>query len=311
MTRFSCILIGNESLLIGCADLLLARDHDIRAVVSRDPGIQAWARARSLPLFDRPDALPQAPGLGAGAVDWLFSVANLAVLSPSVLALAARGAVNFHDGPLPRYAGLNAPAWAVMAGESRYGISWHMIEGDIDEGDLLEQRLFDLDGSETAFTLNSKCYGAALESFPALVEQLETGTPRRRPQDLSQRSYCARLDRPAAAGRLVFTRPAMALAAQVRGLDFGAYWNPLTLPKLDLGGRPVLVRRAAPLPGPASGALPGTVLEHGPSGVVVATGSGDLRLSGFAHPDGTPWTSSTGWPMACAWPAPPRTRPSV
>ena len=53
-----------------------------------------------------------------------------------VLALAARGAINFHDGPLPRYAGLNAPVWAILNREPAHGVTWHLIEGGIDEGDI-------------------------------------------------------------------------------------------------------------------------------------------------------------------------------
>lgn len=41
--------------------------------------------------------------------DWLLSVANLSIIPQPLLDGARRGAVNFHDGPLPRHAGLNAP----------------------------------------------------------------------------------------------------------------------------------------------------------------------------------------------------------
>ena len=83
--------------------------------------------------------LPGARTLAASdvAFDWLFSIANLEMIPESVLARAKAGAVNFHDGPLPRYAGLNAPVWAILAGETAHGITWHMIEGGIDEGDVL------------------------------------------------------------------------------------------------------------------------------------------------------------------------------
>ena len=92
----------------------------------------------------------EAPGAGlaerlAGLqVDWLLSIANLSLIPAAVLALATQGAVNFHDGPLPRYAGLNAPVWAILNGEAQHGITWHLIAGGIDEGDILEQRLFDI-----------------------------------------------------------------------------------------------------------------------------------------------------------------------
>ena len=283
MTGFSCVVIGDESLLIGCGDALLERNHEIRAVVSRDADIAAWAQGKGLAVLDRVADLTDR--FAPGGFDWLLSIANLSLIPDAVLALADKGAVNFHDGPLPRHAGLNAPAWALMAGEARYGVTWHMLEGGIDEGDIVAQALFDIAPDDTAFSLNSKCYAAGLESFGEVIAGLETGAPERTPQDLSRRSYHARDDRPTAAGRLNFGRDAGALAAQVRGLDFGDYWNPLGAAKIEVNGRVVLVRHAE-VAGKAPGAAPGTVLDRDPSGIVVATAAGTLKLSGFADPTG-------------------------
>ena len=214
MTSFTCALIGNESLLAGCGDTLLGRGHRITAVVTTDDGLRGWAAKHGLDLLDAPRDLQ--PGF-----DWLLSIANLQVIPDNVLALAANGAVNFHDGPLPAYAGLNAPNWALINGEARYGITWHLLEGGIDEGDILARRLFDVAADETAFSLNSKCYAAAMDSFGEVITQLESGTPDRTAQDLSQRSYFARAARPAAGGWLDFTRPSEELARLVRSMDFG------------------------------------------------------------------------------------------
>ena len=163
-----------------------------------------------------------------------------------MLAKATRGAINFHDGPLPRYAGLNAPVWALINRETRHGVTWHLIEGGIDEGDIVEQRLFDLDAGETALTLNTKCYGAAIDSFGALVAALETGgpAPRAAGRSTSAPTSAATPGR-AAAARLDFRQEPEELVALVRALDFGPYWNPLARPKIDAGGRLLLVGEAA------------------------------------------------------------------
>ncbi len=282
MTPFSCVLIGNESLLIGCGEALRDRGHEIRAVVSRDPEIRAWAAGHGLPVEERATAL--ADRFGAGAFDWLLSIANLDVIPDAVLALPAQGAVNFHDGPLPRYAGLNAPVWALIAEDTEYGITWHMIEGGIDEGDILAQTRFDIAPDDTAFSLNSKCYGAAMDSFGEVIAQLESGTPERHKQDLNQRSYFARDARPAAAARLDFHHPASQLAALVRALDFGGYWNPLACPKVEIAGQVLLVGKAEAA-GAAQG-LPGTVMELDRDSLTVATGEGALRLSALTTPEG-------------------------
>ncbi|MGV8952897.1 MAG: formyltransferase family protein, partial [Cypionkella sp.] len=226
----STLLIGNESLTQECGTLLLAHGHQIAAVVTQNAELQKWAHAKGLRVQSSFHSLEDL------SVDWLFSIANLEVIPGETLA-RAKVAVNFHDGPLPRYAGLNAPVWAIMNGESQFGISWHVIEGGIDEGDLLEQRLFDITATETALTLNSRCFEAALDSFPAVLAQLESGHLQRKPQDLTKRSLCKRYDRPANFGLIDFDQTVETVARRVQALDHGQYWNPLTTPKISLDGQ--------------------------------------------------------------------------
>ncbi|MGB3278258.1 MAG: formyltransferase family protein, partial [Pseudorhodobacter sp.] len=226
----NALIIGNESLTIQCSESLLARGHAIAALVTRNPDVRAWGQAKGLRI--------EAPGkelkarLAGLKVDWLLSIANLNVISGDLLALADQ-AVNFHDGPLPRYAGLNAPVWAILNHEPQHGITWHRMVAGVDEGAILEQRLFDIAPNETALTLNTKCFEAAIESFPAVLTALESKSPGT-PQDLTQRRVFARADRPAAAARLDFTQSAEQVATLVRGLDHGTYANPVALPKIDV-----------------------------------------------------------------------------
>ena len=285
MTSFSSLIIGNESLLVGCGDALLDRGHTIRAVVSQDRDILDWAATKNLPVIRNIAALEGQ--LKRGDFDWLFSIANLELIPDDVLAMPRRGALNFHDGPLPRYAGLNAPVWALINGETQYGVTWHMIESGIDTGDIVEQSLFDIGSDETAFSLNSKCYAAAMDSFASVLEQLENGAPQRVAQALSDRSYFARDARPEAAGRLDFAKGADDLAALVRALDFGGYWNPLQRPKIEIAGQVLLVGKAEAVID-TSDAAPGTVLECDQTSLCIATGDGVVRLSGLTDTNGTP-----------------------
>jgi hypothetical protein len=48
---FSCYIIGEESLLIQCADILLERGHDIRGLISQSPAITSWAAEKGLPVL--------------------------------------------------------------------------------------------------------------------------------------------------------------------------------------------------------------------------------------------------------------------
>lgn len=274
------LLIGNESLALHCGTAWLARGHGIAAVITRHADVAAWAEAKGLRI------VPPGPGLaerlGDLRCDWLLSIANLDLLPQTVLARATGGAVNFHDGPLPRYAGLNAPVWAILNAEAQHGITWHLIEGGVDEGRILTQRMVNIAGDETAFTLNAKCYAAALDSFPDVITALEQGAVTAQTQDLSARSYFARDQRPEGLC-LDFTQPAESLARLVRALDHGGYANPLNKTRIIAGDRVLLVGRAEVVPGSGT---PGLVLSVEATRLTVATASGALRLSALTGPEG-------------------------
>lgn len=280
MAQFSCVVIGNESLLVQCAEAALDRGNHITAVVTHNADIRSWAEGRGFTVIETGKGLTDR--MAGMRFDWLLSIANLTIIPQAVLDMATKGAVNFHDGPLPRHAGLNAPVWALMQGETQHGITWHMIEGGVDEGDILVSRSFDITPRDTALPLNTKAYAAAIDSFGAVLDQLETGL-QRLPQDLSQRSYHARDTRPSGYGLLDFTRPAAELERMVRALDHGTYWNPLCMPKLKVGGSIWLVGRTAI---EDSAATPGTVIEVGKDHLTVACAKGALRISELSLPCG-------------------------
>ncbi|MTH63235.1 MupA/Atu3671 family FMN-dependent luciferase-like monooxygenase [Paracoccus shanxieyensis] len=272
MTQFSAILVGNELLLRHAADTLIQRGHRVAAVVTRNPELAGWAQGEGLRVEDQDAPIPE----DAPVADWLFSVANLSILKPQMLARGQKGAINFHDGPLPRLAGLNAPVWAIIGAQPQHGITWHLIEGGVDEGDILAQRLFDLRDDDTALTVNARCFARAAESFPDVVAQLEGAGPQRVAQDLAQRSYVGKDKRPEAAGVIDFNQPSATIGALVRGLDHGGYWNPLTEAKVLAGDRLLSVTGFG---GVAAGsAAPGTVISHDGNMAVIATADGAVRL---------------------------------
>ena len=274
MTQLSILLIGNEALTCQCGEVLLDRGHVISAVVTRHADVRAWALGRGLRIEAQDTGL--AARLAGMQVDWLLSVANLHMISKDILAQARNGGVNFHDGPLPGYAGLNAPVWALLNGEASHAISWHMMAAGVDEGDVLETRAFDIAQNDTALTLNTKCFEAAIDSFPALLGQLETGELKRRKQDLTRRHLFLRTNRPAAMGRIDFSKSAQDIIRLVRALDHGRYWNPLTTAKIATE-RGVLTVGSADL---ATGSgVAGQVLAATADGLVVACADGAVRLS--------------------------------
>ncbi|WP_295640446.1 MupA/Atu3671 family FMN-dependent luciferase-like monooxygenase [uncultured Methylibium sp.] len=284
-TPWRCVLIGSESLLIQCAELLEQAGHQVVAVVTARPAIRRWAGERGIRVLRDAAGLVAARDLQP--LDYVFSVTNLSVLPDAVIALPTRAAINFHDGPLPDYAGLNTPVWALLGGERQHGITWHLMTAEVDRGDILAQRRFDIADGETALTLNTKCYEAAIEGFEELIAGLGRGDLTGQPQPGAPTHYYGRKDRPAAACALPWDQPADRVATLVRALDFGNYANPIGAPKTSLGGQPILVT-ALQVQDTRSGAAPGRIVAVDGSGVTVATQDQDVLLQRFDALDGKP-----------------------
>lgn len=290
-TPFRCYVMGSESLLVQCSEILIAEGHSILGVISDDTEIVHFAEERGLRVVEPGRDL--AARISHEPFEWLFSIANLEIIPKDVLALPTRGAINFHDGPLPRYAGLNAPCWAILHGERTHGVTWHRIEGGVDEGEILEQRIFELSERETALTLNTRCYELGIETFARLIDALGRGEEQGRPQDLTQRSYFGRYDRPPAACTIDWDAPAHRIDALVRALDHGRYPNPLGVPKIVLEKGVVLlpeVERAAD----AATLPPGSVIAFDETGLEVATATGSLLFPRVLDVWGRPLTPEQG-----------------
>ena len=282
MAPLSFVLIGNEALATQCGATILENGHQLSCVVTRSSEVANWAKKHGIRVL--------VPGADLHAklrpmqFDWLLSIANLSIVPDEILALPKNGSINFHDGPLPDYAGLNTPVWARINGLKDYGITWHKMESGLDEGDIIETRAVPIEEDDTAFQLNVKCFEAGVESFATLLKKIEQNLPETTVQDLSRRQYFSRFDRPSNAAMLDFNKSADEIIALVRGLDHGGQWNPLICPKIVIENAAYLVGSAIKVEGNGT---PGEILNTEAASVTVACGSEAVRLTNLKHGDGT------------------------
>ncbi|MCX8566191.1 MAG: glycopeptidolipid biosynthesis protein [Glomeribacter sp. 1016415] len=281
----SCIIIGSTTLAIDCAQRLRAAGHRLQAVLPTDETVNEWVVREGVPRIDSLEELEKF--LGDKLVDVLFSIVN-PILLPASIFDRVRYAFNYHDAPLPRYAGTHATSWALLAQEKNYAVSWHRIVSTADAGDIAIQCPVDIAADDTALSLNLKCYQAASAGFTELVGRLANNTLTLTNQDLTHRSFFPSYRRPAAAGCLHWQHTAQKLSALVRALDFGDHHpNPLTLPKVLLTNCIVHVAQLDIL-AQCSDAAPGTLLRVEPDCWHVATGSEDIAISKFQSLTGEP-----------------------
>ncbi len=285
----SAVFIGEQSLLIQCAEHWLKCGHEVRAVVAENSSISDWCEAKGLRLLS-PRELPRdtyAEQLSTTPYDYLFSITNLRILPTTFITQPKKMAINFHDGPLPRYAGLNVPAWALLHGEQNHGVTFHAMTHEVDKGDILQQKLFPIVAGETAFTLNAKCYQMAVETFTALTADLSAGNLLKQKQSRAEsnpreHSYFNLGKKPYQAAILDFTQSAPAIDRLVRAMDYGTYACPLSYPKLYIGDNEFVIVRKALLVDRQiadANAQVGNLLAISTDGLTIATTAGAIQLS--------------------------------
>src|SRR2546426_7320638 len=193
---FSCFVIGDGSLTLQCLNILLGEGHEVRGIITSNPEIKSWAKATGVPQIDYSTNL--AAVIGQRPFGYLFSIVNMRLLPAEIVALPRRGAINFHDGPLPRYAGVHATSWALINNERSHAVSWHEISDLVDGGRIFSQQPVSVVEDETAYSLNTKCFEAGMQSFAELLDEIENDRCQPRDQDLSQRTYFGMYERPPA-----------------------------------------------------------------------------------------------------------------
>jgi len=227
----------------------------LRSERVRDPGLADWIRAER--------------------VDLLLNVHSLFVAHEDVVAAPLIGSFNLHPGPLPEYAGLNAPSWAIYRGEPRHAVTVHWMEPGIDTGAVAYERSFEVEEAETGLSLSLRCVREGLPLLEQLLEDAEHDRIPAHPQDLSRRRYYGR--KAPQGGKIEWGLPARDVAAFVRACDYFPFPSPWGHPAATHQGRPLAVLKAEPT-GEEAGGPPGTVGRASASGVAVAAADEWIEL---------------------------------
>jgi methionyl-tRNA formyltransferase len=230
--------------------------------------------AQRLGLDTWPAELVQFPELAdrlrQANVDILVNVHSLFILHPEVVAAPAIGSFNLHPGPLPGYAGLNAPSWAVYNGENEHAVTLHWMDDGIDTGPLAWTESFGLTDTDTGLSVSGKC---VRHGIPLVLRLVQTALDDkklipRHEQDRSKRRYFP--TGPPREGRIDWGLPAREILRFVRASDYAPFPSPWPHPQAELAGVRAGIARAAPT-GATSTEQPGTVRAVTDSGAAVAT----------------------------------------
>ncbi|MCB9255845.1 MAG: methionyl-tRNA formyltransferase [Chitinophagales bacterium] len=95
------------------------------------------------------------------------------------------GSINVHGSLLPNYRGAAPIHWAVINGEKKTGVSTFFLKHEIDTGNIIGQASTPIGEDETTGEVYYRLMHLGAELLLKTLEELENGTIKEVPQDLS------------------------------------------------------------------------------------------------------------------------------
>jgi len=287
---FSCFIIGDDTLVVRCAEQLIARDHRLIGIVSEHPMVSEWAHSNQIPILDSLASLEKAAF--DEKIDYLFSISNHRILPQSILDLPTKGAINYHNAPLPRYGGVYATSWAILNGEKEHGITWHRMTKEVDKGAILIQRKVPIYPDDSSLALNIRCHDAASKTFPLLLDSLVGKVlTKAECSDLSAKSvsptYYSLKNKVPGNAILSWDMSAEYIYDMYRALHMSKYRNQLGLPKILLGKTFYIPQNIEKMQGCSCQPV-GTIIEIEDDALIVSTATTDIKITGFSVLHGQP-----------------------
>lgn len=207
-------------------------------------------------------------------LDVLVVAAYGLILPRAVLEIPLQGCLNIHASLLPRWRGAAPVQRAILAGDSVTGVSIMRMDEGLDTGPVLFEKRVPIGELETTGSLTEKLAGVGADAIVDALQALDD--LKATPQDADRATYAAKVRKSEAA--ITWSKGCEVIDRQVRA------FNPTPGAEATVGSETLKIWSAAPLP--QVHADPGTIVSAGDGELIVACGSGGLRLDIVQRPGG-------------------------
>ena len=145
--------------------------------------------------FDKIKSEEGVAALKAEAPELMVTAAFGQILSRENLAVPKYGCINVHGSLLPKYRGAAPIQWSVLNGDKITGVTTMYLAHDMDAGDVIYKAETEIGEYETAGELFDRLMDMGAELLIKTLDDIESGTAPRTPQDHSQATYVGMLDK--------------------------------------------------------------------------------------------------------------------
>ncbi len=210
-------------------------------------------------------------------------IRQLAALKPDLIAVAAYGQIlpqaildlprfgclNVHTSLLPRHRGAAPIQRAILDGDTETGVTIIKMDAGLDTGDILTEQRTAIEPGDNAQTLHDRLADMGAKLLVQTIPDFVAGKIQPRPQPAEGMTYARKIKKQD--GQIDWTKPATVIWNQVRGMI------PWPGAAAQLPGYPKSLKVWESQVVDRSGE-PGKVLQADKTGIIVACGTGALRI---------------------------------
>lgn len=201
------LFMGTPDFAVFSLRSLVSAGHEIAAVITQPdkpkgrgytltpPPVKVFATEYGIPVY-QPNTLKDeafASLLAELNPEAIVVVAYGKILPESVLRFPKYGCINVHGSLLPEYRGAAPMQRAIMDGKAITGITTMYMDVGLDTGDMLLKKEIVIEEQDNFETIHDKLGMCGADLIVQTMEQIESGTASRIPQDEAIATYAAKI----------------------------------------------------------------------------------------------------------------------
>ena len=223
------VFLGTPSFAVKPLITLHESRHKIVAVISQPDRakdrkgnllhtpVKQAALARGLTVLQFESIKKEISALKKLDADIFITAAYGQILSQEILDIPRFGVINAHGSLLPKYRGASPVQSAIMAGETKTGVTIMQTDIGLDSGDILLFEEVEIKPQDTSAMLLDKLSELSAVLLLIALDGLEAGTLKGVPQKHSKATKCTLITKDM--GRLEFSKSAVELFNMIRAID--------------------------------------------------------------------------------------------